>query len=153
PAAARRDQPPVPAVQPAGGRRLPGDPARFQRLDPPRAPRRRAPRGARPARPRPPAGGRARPPAQFRAVRQGHGPAPHAAFRRRGRGALRDRARAAVARVLLGGVRRMRYRVWHRTTYTYDEDVSNSYGIAHVVPRGSAVQEVESVDVRIEPEP
>src|SRR5690606_19463659 len=43
--------------------------------------------------------------------------------------------------------------VWHRTTYTYDEDVSNSYGIAHVVPRSSAVQEVESVDVRIEPEP
>ncbi|UUI67495.1 transglutaminase family protein [Aeromicrobium duanguangcaii] len=47
----------------------------------------------------------------------------------------------------------MRYRVWHRTTYTYDENVSNSYGIAYVVPRSSAYQQVESVDVRIEPTP
>ncbi|MFO6453117.1 MULTISPECIES: transglutaminase N-terminal domain-containing protein [unclassified Aeromicrobium] len=47
----------------------------------------------------------------------------------------------------------MRYRVWHRTTYTYDEDVSNSYGIAHVEPRSTSWQQVDSVDVRIEPTP
>lgn len=48
----------------------------------------------------------------------------------------------------------MRYRVWHRTTYTYDDDVSNSYGIAYVTPRSVGSQQVvASVDVTIDPEP
>lgn len=47
----------------------------------------------------------------------------------------------------------MKYRVWHRTTYTYDDDVSNSYGIAYVVPRQLPFQQVATVDVRITPEP
>lgn len=47
----------------------------------------------------------------------------------------------------------MKYRVWHRTAYTYDDDVSNSYGLAYVVPRELPFQKVASVDVRIEPEP
>lgn len=47
----------------------------------------------------------------------------------------------------------MKYRVWHRTTYTYDDDVSNSYGIAYVVPRQLPSQHVATVDVQIEPEP
>lgn len=48
----------------------------------------------------------------------------------------------------------MKYRVWHRTTYTYDDDVSNSYGIAYVTPRSVGSQQVvASVDVTIDPEP
>lgn len=47
----------------------------------------------------------------------------------------------------------MRYRVWHRTAYTYDDDVSNSYGMAYVVPRELPFQRVSSVDVQIVPEP
>ncbi len=47
----------------------------------------------------------------------------------------------------------MKYRVWHRTTYTYDDDVSNSYGIAYVVPRQLPSQHVATVDVRIDPSP
>lgn len=47
----------------------------------------------------------------------------------------------------------MRYRVWHRTTYTYDDSVSNSYGLAHVVPRQTHDQDVESCDVSVTPVP
>ncbi|MFS0886933.1 transglutaminase family protein [Aeromicrobium sp. 179-A 4D2 NHS] len=47
----------------------------------------------------------------------------------------------------------MKYRVWHRTRYTYDDDVSNSYGIAYVVPRELPSQDVASADVRVVPEP
>lgn len=43
--------------------------------------------------------------------------------------------------------------MWHRTTYTYDDDVSNSYGMAYVVPRSLPFQQVESVEVHIEPVP
>lgn len=45
----------------------------------------------------------------------------------------------------------MKYRVWHRTTYTYDDDVSNSYGIAYVLPRQLPSQQVASVEVQIAP--
>jgi len=47
----------------------------------------------------------------------------------------------------------VKYRVWHRTTYTYDDAVTNSYGIAYVVPRQLPFQQVSAVEVRIEPEP
>jgi len=47
----------------------------------------------------------------------------------------------------------MRYSVRHRTAYTYDDDVSNSYGIAYVVPRELPSQDVVSVDLRIDPTP
>lgn len=47
----------------------------------------------------------------------------------------------------------MRYRVWHRTAYTYDDDVTNSYGLAYVVPRALASQDVISSRVDVAPEP
>ncbi len=47
----------------------------------------------------------------------------------------------------------MRYRVRHRTAYTYDDDVSNSYGVAYVVPRALPFQDVASVEVGISPRP
>ncbi|WP_229053738.1 transglutaminase family protein [Aeromicrobium sp. Leaf350] len=45
----------------------------------------------------------------------------------------------------------MRYRVRHTTTYTYDEDVSDSYGIAHVTPRELPWQHVGQHDVTVDP--
>ncbi|MEV8272098.1 transglutaminase family protein [Microbacterium sp. NPDC077184] len=47
----------------------------------------------------------------------------------------------------------MRYRVIHRTSYEYDADVSDSFGIAHVVPRELPWQQVHSRGVEIEPVP
>lgn len=47
----------------------------------------------------------------------------------------------------------MRYRVRHRTTYTYDAPVANSYGLAYVIPRPLPFQRVDSAEVRIVPEP
>lgn len=46
-----------------------------------------------------------------------------------------------------------RYTVTHATTYSYDDDVTDSLGIAHVVPRSLPWQRVESTAVRIEPVP
>lgn len=46
-----------------------------------------------------------------------------------------------------------RYRVSHRTTYSYDEDVSDSLGIAYLVPRELPWQSVVSRDLSIEPIP
>lgn len=43
--------------------------------------------------------------------------------------------------------------MWHRTTYTYDDDVSNSYGVAHVVPRDLPFQDVVDAEVQIVPSP
>ncbi len=80
--------------------------------------------------------------------------------RRGGRGALRLRARAPpagdghpdrAARVTAGVG--MRYRVSHRTTYSYDDDVSDSLGIGHLMPRELAWQQVTWADVRIDPAP
>ncbi|MFD7078075.1 transglutaminase N-terminal domain-containing protein [Nocardioides sp. NPDC059952] len=48
---------------------------------------------------------------------------------------------------------RVRYRVSHTTTYSYDEDVTNSFGIAHVTPRELPHQHVETTDVDITPAP
>ena len=43
------------------------------------------------------------------------------------------------------------YRVSHRTTYTYDEPVSDSLGVCHLVPRALPWQEVASYDVSVTP--
>jgi len=48
---------------------------------------------------------------------------------------------------------RVRYRVSHTTTYSYDEDVTNSFGIAHVTPKELPHQHVEKAEVRIVPLP
>ncbi|MGJ9414034.1 transglutaminase N-terminal domain-containing protein [Aeromicrobium sp. CF4.19] len=47
----------------------------------------------------------------------------------------------------------MRYDVRHRTTYTYDAAVSESHGLAHVVPRELPWQRVERWSVMVRPEP
>lgn len=45
----------------------------------------------------------------------------------------------------------MRFRVRHRTTYTYDEDVTDSFGIAYMVPRELPWQRVSSMTFDTEP--
>ena len=45
------------------------------------------------------------------------------------------------------------YRVTHRTTYSYDEHVTDSLGIAHLVPRDLPWQQVASTSVTVDPEP
>lgn len=47
----------------------------------------------------------------------------------------------------------MKLRVWHRTHYTYDAPVTNSFGLAHVSPRDLPHQRVLEHDVRVTPEP
>ena len=47
----------------------------------------------------------------------------------------------------------MKYRVTHRTTYAYDDDVESSYGLAHLRPRELPWQEVSTRGVSIEPTP
>lgn len=47
----------------------------------------------------------------------------------------------------------MRYRISHRTLYSYDDDVSDSLGIAYLVPRELAWQRVLSSRVDVSPEP
>lgn len=44
-----------------------------------------------------------------------------------------------------------RYRVSHRTTYSYDEDVSDSLGIAYLVPRELPWQHVVSHELSLDP--
>lgn len=46
-----------------------------------------------------------------------------------------------------------RYRIEHRTTYTYDEDVTDSFGIGHLVPRTLPWQQVAEYDVAVTPAP
>jgi transglutaminase-like putative cysteine protease len=48
---------------------------------------------------------------------------------------------------------RMKYHVWHRTTYRYDEEVTDSLGIAYLTPREAPWQNVASHEVTIEPFP
>lgn len=45
----------------------------------------------------------------------------------------------------------MRYRVWHRTTYTYDDDVTNSLGIAYLTPRELPFQQVRERSLQVTP--
>ncbi|WP_134768125.1 transglutaminase family protein [Nocardioides sp. 1609] len=47
----------------------------------------------------------------------------------------------------------MRYRVRHTTTYTYDEPVTDSLGVAHLVPRSLPWQAVSSYAVAVRPGP
>lgn len=46
-----------------------------------------------------------------------------------------------------------RYRVQHRTTYTYDADVSDSLGLAHLVPRELPWQTVDGYTTTVTPTP
>lgn len=45
------------------------------------------------------------------------------------------------------------YRVTHRTAYSYDDDVTDSLGVAHLVPRTLPHQQVSAVGVTVTPEP
>lgn len=45
----------------------------------------------------------------------------------------------------------MKYRVRHSTCYKYALSVSNCYNVAYVLPRNTATQQVESVDIKISP--
>lgn len=47
----------------------------------------------------------------------------------------------------------MRWRVTHRTTYSYDEPVTDSFGLAYLTPRSLPWQEVVATEVRVDPEP
>ncbi len=47
----------------------------------------------------------------------------------------------------------MRYRVWHRTAYTYNRDVRNSLGLAHMAPRALPWQRVSAHDLSVDPLP
>lgn len=47
----------------------------------------------------------------------------------------------------------MKYRVWHRTSYRYDDVVTDSLGIVHLTPRALPHQQVASTDLRIDPMP
>ncbi|KAA0024707.1 transglutaminase family protein [Antrihabitans cavernicola] len=46
-----------------------------------------------------------------------------------------------------------RYRITHRTTYTYSDDVSSSYGRTHLTPRELPGQRITDAELIIEPEP
>ncbi|GAB23597.1 hypothetical protein GOPIP_056_00420 [Gordonia polyisoprenivorans NBRC 16320 = JCM 10675] len=46
-----------------------------------------------------------------------------------------------------------RYRVTHRTVYTYDAEVSSSYGRCYLIPRDLPHQRVLRNDVSVDPEP
>ncbi|WP_028474278.1 transglutaminase family protein [Nocardioides alkalitolerans] len=46
----------------------------------------------------------------------------------------------------------MRYRVWHRTTYTYDDDVTDSLGVAYLTPREGPFQKVGERVLRVTPD-
>lgn len=46
-----------------------------------------------------------------------------------------------------------RYRITHRTTYTYSDDVSSSYGRTHLMPRELPGQRISEAELTIEPEP
>jgi transglutaminase-like putative cysteine protease len=45
------------------------------------------------------------------------------------------------------------YRIEHRTTYTYDSDVTGSYGLFHLRPRDLGWQSCVAHEIAIEPEP
>ncbi|MCR2813890.1 transglutaminase family protein [Microbacterium sp. zg.Y1090] len=47
----------------------------------------------------------------------------------------------------------MRYRVWHRTTYTYSDEVEDSVGLFHLVPRALPGQRVHGHQVTVSPQP
>ena len=47
----------------------------------------------------------------------------------------------------------MRYRIRHRTAYTYNRDVRNSLGLAHMAPRALPWQQVSAHDLSVTPAP
>lgn len=47
----------------------------------------------------------------------------------------------------------MRHRVWHRTTYSYDDDVTDSLGVAYLTPRELPWQRVVSHRLDVDPAP
>jgi transglutaminase-like putative cysteine protease len=47
----------------------------------------------------------------------------------------------------------MTFKITHRTTYTYEEQVTLSYGLLHMMPRDLPGQACRSVVIRIEPRP
>ena len=47
----------------------------------------------------------------------------------------------------------MKFHVWHRTTYSYDAPVTNSFGVGHLTPRALPWQNVATPEVTIEPMP
>jgi transglutaminase-like putative cysteine protease len=47
----------------------------------------------------------------------------------------------------------VKYRIRHITTYSYDDEVTDSLGIAHLVPRALPWQQVASYDVATDPVP
>jgi transglutaminase-like putative cysteine protease len=47
----------------------------------------------------------------------------------------------------------VRYRISHRTTYSYGVPMADGYTVAYLLPRPTALQAVESAEVRVEPEP
>ncbi|AZG44258.1 transglutaminase family protein [Gordonia insulae] len=57
------------------------------------------------------------------------------------------------ATTAVGPDQRRRYRVIHRTCYTYDDVVSSSYGRCYLTPRELPQQRVLAGEVRIEPAP
>lgn len=45
----------------------------------------------------------------------------------------------------------MKYRIHHSTCYKYALSVSNCYNVAYVLPRNTATQQVDSIDIKISP--
>ena len=45
------------------------------------------------------------------------------------------------------------YRIEHRTTYSYDFDVTGSYGLVHLRPRDLSWQTCVAHEISIEPQP
>lgn len=45
----------------------------------------------------------------------------------------------------------MKYRIQHSTCYKYALSVSNCYNVAYVLPRNTATQQVDSIDIKISP--
>ncbi len=156
-AAHRRRQPALAGLRPGPDRRAPRRATGVHRVEPTRAAGRRPARRARRHRHRHPGRDRRRrPPQPRRLPRAVHGPA--AASRRRGdRAAPHERSRSATPgrrparRLARGGP--MRYRVRHTTTYTYDAPVSDSLGVAHLVPQQLPWQQVTSYAVQVSPAP
>ena len=64
-----------------------------------------------------------------------------------------DGSAAPVANGANGAPGTRRYRVFHRTCYTYDDEVSSSYGRCYLTPRDLPYQRVHETETVIDPEP
>ena len=63
---------------------------------------------------------------------------------------MTDRAAALGGAHINGGTR---YRVVHRTTYHYASLMTDGYTIAHLLPRDTPLQRVESAELIVDPPP